>query len=149
MRTLLAFAGALLISVTSLAQDSHMGRDPQDAVTQFFQFFHKQDTTQLRSMMLPKALLQSLMVRDGKEFQSSSSVDEFVQGIASIPKEMDFEERLGKLSVLTDERIATVSVPYEFFVNGKMVHRGTNVFTLLYLDRRYVIASIVDTRIVD
>ncbi|ARN77573.1 hypothetical protein BST97_05975 [Nonlabens spongiae] len=121
--------------------------DPKEIVQEFFEKFHEQDTTSLKTMFLPEAQLHSLLKRGNQLKPSHDNINSFLKGIASIPETVKFEEQLGELQVLKTVNTATVSMPYTFMVNGQKSHSGTNIFVMLRTREGWKISSIADSRV--
>ncbi len=120
---------------------------PTNAVKEFFQYFHKKDTTVLRSMMIENATLNSLIISESQgRSVINTPITEFLKGIAQIPDSVSFEERLIQIRSTNSNDVASVSASYEFYMNDGFTHNGTNVFTLIYIDDKWKVASIADTR---
>ncbi|MGJ8685634.1 MAG: hypothetical protein ACSHWW_13470 [Nonlabens sp.] len=120
---------------------------PADAVKEFFNHFHKKDTTALRAMIIENASLNSLIISESRGKRViNTPIAEFLKGIAQIADSVKFEERLIQIRVTNSEDIASVNATYEFFMNDDFTHSGVNVFTLLYIDDKWKVASIADTR---
>jgi hypothetical protein len=118
----------------------------EKVVEQFFQNFHAQDTTALRSMFTKDAYLQSLSIKENNKTVSQTSLEKFLTSIASIPASVDFEEELTAVKSLGNDAITSVHADYIFRLNGNVSHRGTNVFTMVFLQDRWIITQITDTR---
>lgn len=120
---------------------------PAEAVRDFFDFFHKKDTVSMKLMMVDHIILNSLIISESKGRKIiHTSVDSFLKSITQIPDSVSFEERLIQIKTTNSKDIATVNASYEFYMNEGFTHNGTNVFTLLYIDDKWKIASITDTR---
>ena len=145
----LAFAKAY--SQQPIAQDSTVVTiekpSPVDAVKTFFKNFHAQDTVALKESILADITLTSLSIRGDERRISNTQIAGFLKGIASIPDSIPFEERLIEIDYSNDTQVATVSTTYEFYYNNKLSHIGTNKFTLFFIDDKWVIVGIADTRI--
>jgi len=131
----------------SVSEPVHEKQMPDEAVKEFFRYFHIKDTLAMRNMMVEGASLNTLIISasKGKRIQSSS-INEFLKGIAQIPDSLSFEERLIQIKVTNSVDIATVNTMYEFYMNDGFTHNGVNVFTMVYIDDKWKITSIADTR---
>lgn len=116
-------------------------------IIEFFDAFHKQDSTALRSMATEDITLQSISTnKEGKTILSKSEFNAFVTSIASIPKDKKFEEKLTGFSIQVDGEMANAWTPYEFWIDGKFSHCGVNSFQLMKVDSEWKIIYLVDTR---
>ncbi len=120
---------------------------PADAVKAFFNHFHKKDTTAMREMMTPKITLHSLIISKSKGRRvMHTPITAFLEGIGRIPDTAKIEERLIQIKTTNSVDIASVNATYEFYVDDAFQHNGTNVFTLVYIDDKWMISGITDTR---
>lgn len=116
-------------------------------IVNFFEAFHKQDTTALRTMSIGNIKLQSISVnKEGQSVLSESEYGQFLKSIASIPKENAFEEKLLGFNIQVDGNMANAWTPYEFWYNGNFSHCGVNSFQLMKDDDEWKIIYLVDTR---
>lgn len=116
-------------------------------IIDFFDAFHKQDTTALKTMAKGNIKLQSIFVnKEGKTVLNESRYEKFVKSIASIPKDNTFEEKLLSFSIQVDGNMANAWTPYEFWYNGKLSHCGVNSFQLIKDNDQWKIIYLVDTR---
>jgi hypothetical protein len=149
-----------IICILAFAKANSQQTQPQDstiatiekptaigAVKSFFKHFHAQDTTALKEGMLMNLQLTSMSVKGEDRKLSTTGASQFLKNIASIPDSIAFEERLIEISFAGDTQIATVTTTYEFYYNNFLSHIGTNKFTLFFIDDKWVIVGIADTRI--
>ncbi len=121
--------------------------NPVEAVKDFFKDFHAKDTTALRQHIQKGTQLSSMIISKSRGKQLiSSDVDQFLKGIANIPDSLSFEERLLEIKWMGDDHLASVSTTYEFYYDGKFTHNGTNLFILTYIDKRWKITGLTDSR---
>ncbi|WP_405377885.1 hypothetical protein [Nonlabens sp. Asnod3-A02] len=118
-----------------------------DAVKSFFKNFHARDTSALKESMLLDIQLTSMTIKGEERKISTTGTSLFLKNLAAIPDSIPFEERLIELSYDSDSQIATVTATYEFYYNEFLSHIGTNKFTLYFIDDKWIIAGIADTRI--
>ena len=116
-------------------------------IIEFFDAFHKQDTSALKSMATDKVILQSIsMNKEGKTVLKEDDFNQFVKNIASIPKDRKFEEKLLDFSIKVDGNMANAWTSYEFWYQEKFSHCGVNSFQLMKVDGEWKIIYLVDTR---
>ncbi|WP_299207454.1 nuclear transport factor 2 family protein [uncultured Dokdonia sp.] len=118
-------------------------------VERFFEGFHKQDSTIIKSVVHEKILMQSIgKNQTGEIVLSKQDFSGFLASICSIPGDTKFEERIKSYKVQIDDNgaMANVWTPYSFYVNGELSHCGTNSFQLFKRDGVWKIFYIVDTR---
>lgn len=140
MKKLLLFATIIAANFTS-AQEN----DIKKSIQTFFEGMHTADTVKIQSVTHKTMILQS--INDGtKKKLSQDDTKAFYKSIASIPKDMKIEERLLSYNIQQDGSMAHVWTPYEFYINGKLSHKGVNSFMLYKEDDIWKIIYIVDTR---
>jgi len=137
---------ALFLSFNINAQNSNT-ENVKNTITEFFDAFHKQDTTALKAMVIDKIILQSISTNnEGKTVLKEDDFNKFITSIASIPKDRTFEEKLLGFSINVDGNMANAWIPYEFWYQGQLSHCGVNSFQLIKIDREWKIIYLVDTR---
>jgi hypothetical protein len=130
----------------TLAQSSAEAEVKQDVLS-FFEAFHLQDTTALKSMAKGDIIMQSIGTdTEGQTVLNQNSYSKFVRSIGGIPKETEFEERLLDFRIQVDGRMANAWTPYEFWYNGQLSHCGVNSFQLIKESDGWKIIYLVDTR---
>ena len=83
-----------------------------------------------------------VLMRDGKPVQMTFQV--FAERAAR-PGTTRIEERIHNPLVRVDHDLAVVWAPFEFLVDGRVDHCGTDLFNLVRSDGRWLIASVADT----
>ena len=86
-----------------------------------------------------KAVAQGLaLIADGADI-----ID--VGGESTRPGATRIEERIHDPLVRIDNDLAVVWAPFDFYVDGKVDHCGTDLFNLVRVDGKWIIASVADT----
>jgi hypothetical protein len=141
MKSLL-FGLLLLLSIPGHAQKPEV----QLTIQTFFEGFHAKDTLKIKSTCSEKLVLQSISESaKGNKF-STETPKEFYVAMATIPAEMQFEERILDYNIQIDGTMAHAWTPYEFYINGKFSHKGVNAFTLFKTAEGWKIVHLIDTR---
>ncbi|MFP4845890.1 nuclear transport factor 2 family protein [Winogradskyella sp. PE311] len=137
---------AIFFGLTLTAQESEK-ENVKNTITTFFNAFHKQDTSALKSMVSYKIVLQSVSInKEGKTVLRQDDFNKFITSIASIPKAKKFEEKLTSFSIQVDGPMANAWVGYEFWFDGNFSHCGVNSFQLIKENKAWKIIYLVDTR---
>jgi len=119
----------------------------QLAIEHFFDGFHKQDTLALQKSVSDAVVLQTISKDSlGSTVVRSESFQNFAKGIASIPKEISFQEKLTGFNIQIDGNMANAWVSYEFWLKGEFHHCGVNSFQLVKYDDTWKIVYLIDTR---
>ncbi|MES2862578.1 MAG: nuclear transport factor 2 family protein [Bacteroidota bacterium] len=136
----------LLFSLSISAQEKQI----KQSISVFFEGLQTADTLKIQTVCHKEMKLQSIMEKNTIGTLSFESNEEFYKSIAAIPKDLKIEERLLSYKIQIDGSMAQVWTPYEFYVNEKLSHIGTNSFTLLLENNpegsRWKIVHIIDTR---
>lgn len=118
----------------------------QKTIETFFEGFHAKDTVKIKSTCSEKLMLQSIKENAKGNKLTDEKVNEFYKSIATIPAEMKFEERILSFNIQVDGTMAHAWTPYEFYINGKLSHKGVNAFTLFLDGSIWKIVHLIDTR---
>ena len=118
----------------------------KQSISVFFEGLQSADTLKIQSVCHKEMKLQSIMEKNSIGNLSFETNEEFYKSIASIPKNLKIEERILDYKIQIDNSMAQVWTPYEFYINDKLSHIGTNSFTLLLENNAWKIVHIIDTR---
>ena len=83
-----------------------------------------------------------VLMRDGKPAQMT--FEAFAERVGK-PGPTQIEERIHNPLIRIDNDLAMVWAPFDFLVDGKVDHCGTDLFNLVRVDGRWMIASVADT----
>jgi hypothetical protein len=109
-------------------------------VTALFDGMAKRDAQAIKKPLLTGGTM--VLMRDGKPTQMT--FDAFAYRVAT-PGTTHIEERIHDPLVRIDHDLAMVWARFEFLVDGKVDHCGTDLFNLVRSDGKWLIASIADT----
>jgi hypothetical protein len=136
------FFGAIL--ATSLATHSFAESAEEQAVLApihaMFDGMSKRDAAAIKAPTLPGGSM--VLMRDGKP--SQMTFEAFAERVGK-PGKTQIEERIHDPLVRIDNDLAVVWAPFDFLVDGKVDHCGTDLFNLVRVDGRWMIASVADT----
>jgi hypothetical protein len=136
---LLAVIAAFLTIRRSAAQSS----DEQAVLAPIHEMFDamaKHDVAAFKKPLLPGGSLT--LMRNGKPVQMT--FDAFADAIGK-PGKVPIEERIHDPLVRIDNDLAVVWAPFEFLADGKVDHCGTDLFNMVRVDGKWLIASVADT----
>jgi ketosteroid isomerase-like protein len=136
----------VLIVLFTSAYSQAQNQEIQKVVEIFFEAFHAKDTLKLQSLCDETMILQSISENAKGTKLSNEKTQAFFKSIASIPTELKFQERIMSFSIQVDGSMAHAWTPYEFYLNGKLSHKGVNAFTLFKKDNSWKIVHLIDTR---
>src|SRR5690606_13013703 len=95
---------------TSFAQISPEEEEVKKVVTDLFGAFHKQDSVALRNLTHTTVTMQSIGDNaEGKTQLSTSSFENFLRSIVSIPSTTKFEEKLHGFEIHINGQLAQVT----------------------------------------
>lgn len=129
-----------LHATTTQAPDSAEQQAVLAPILQTFDGMEKRDPEMIKKPLLTGGTL--VLMRDGKPIQMT--FEDFANR-AGKPGTTHIEERIHDPLVRIDHDLAVVWAPFEFLVDGKVDHCGTDLFNLVHTDGKWVIASIADT----
>jgi len=109
-------------------------------ITQMFDGMENRDAAMIKKPLLSGGTM--VLMRDGKPVQMT--FENFADRVGK-PGTTHIQERIHDPLVRIDHDLAVVWAPFEFLVDGKVDHCGTDLFNLVHTDGKWVIASIADT----
>lgn len=142
MHFVLLIAG---VALTGLVPASLHAATPEEQavlapVNAMFDGMAKRDAAAIKQPLLPGGTM--VLMRDGKPTQIT--FEAFAERVAR-PGTTKIEERIHDPLVRIDNDLAMVWAPFEFLVDGKVDHCGTDLFNLVRKDGTWLIASVADT----
>ena len=137
-------AGFLINSLHASTPPSAEATKEEQAVmapiNAMFDGMAKRDAAAIKKPLLPGGSM--VLMRDGKPTQMT--FDAFADAVGK-PGKPPIEERIHDPLVRIDNDLAVVWAPFEFLVDGKVDHCGTDLFNLVRADGKWLIASVADT----
>jgi hypothetical protein len=112
-------------------------------VNAMFDGMTKRDSAIIKDAFIPGATM--VLMRDGTPGQMTA--DAFAQRIGhpAHPSTAKIEERIHDPLIRIDNDLAVVWAPFDFLIDGKVDHCGTDLFNLVRKDGKWLIASVADT----
>jgi hypothetical protein len=105
-----------------------------------FDGMSKRDAAAIKAPTLPGGAM--VLMRDGKP--SQMTFEAFAERVGK-PGATKIEERIHDPLVRIDNDLAVVWAPFDFLVDGKIDHCGTDLFNMVRIDGKWTIASVADT----
>src|SRR5579871_5747259 len=105
-----------------------------------FDGMSKRDAAAIKAPTLAGGMI--VLMRDGKPAQMT--FEAFAERVGK-PGPAHIEERIHDPLVRIDNDLAMVWAPFDFLVDGKVDHCGTDLFNLVRKDGKWLIASVADT----
>ncbi len=130
-------AGFLISTLHAATPDEQAVLAPINAM---FDAMAKRDAAAIKKPVLPGGGM--VLMRDGKPTQIT--FDAFADMVGK-PGKSQIQERIHDPLVRIDNDLAVVWAPFEFLVDGKVDHCGTDLFNLVRADGKWLIASVADT----
>ncbi|QEE50517.1 nuclear transport factor 2 family protein [Flavobacterium alkalisoli] len=133
----------VLCTTGLFAQDKEIKK----AIDVFFEGLNSKDVTKIKSVCDEGLKLQSVNQNDkGEVSLTTDEAAKFFAAIAAVPNAIKLEEKLLEYKIQYDGAMAHVWTPYEFYVDGKLSHKGVNSFQLFNDNGVWKIVYIIDTR---
>ncbi|MER3319080.1 MAG: nuclear transport factor 2 family protein [Allomuricauda sp.] len=152
MRKLSSCIALLALGVLGYAQGPNPSNEEvenqvKQVIEAFFDGFHKQDSTIIKSTVADGIVLQTTGRNpEGKTLFRTEEFSKFLKSIVSIPDSINFQEKLTSFSIQVDRTMANAWVGYEFWLNGEFSHCGINSFQLINFDGEWKVIYLIDTR---
>jgi hypothetical protein len=141
---LLAGVTACGVAFCGLTASVYAATPEEDAVLgpvhAMFAGMSKRDSAAIKQTAIPGATM--VLMRDGKP--SQMTVDAFADRLGR-PGTTQIEERIHDPLIRIDNDLAVVWAPFDFLIDGKVDHCGTDLFNLVRKDEKWLIASVADT----
>jgi hypothetical protein len=135
---------ALVTASGLLTASMHAATSEEQAVLApvkaMFDGMAKRDAEAIKQPLLPGGTM--VLMRDGKPNQMT--FEAFAERVGR-PGTTHIEERIQDPLVRIDHDLAMVWARFEFLVDGKVDHCGTDLFNLVREDGKWLIASVADT----
>ncbi len=109
-------------------------------ITELFDGMAKRDAAAIKKPLLSGGTM--VLMRDGKPTQMT--FEDFATRLGK-PGTTQIQERIHDPLVRIDNDLAVVWAPFEFLVDGKVDHCGTDLFNVVRADGQWIIASVADT----
>ncbi|GAB3756827.1 hypothetical protein [Spirosoma pomorum] len=116
-------------------------------IDKLFTGMRKADSSTVQSVFLPTSSLTSVSMKKTVMVQEDP-IAKFVTSVGR-QKPGALDERLASYDIKTEPLLSTAWTPYVFYYNGKKSHCGVNTFTLVKMEQKWYILSIIDTRRTD
>jgi hypothetical protein len=136
----LTISAAIGILVSSLHATTPEEQAVLAPITAMFDGMAKRDAEAIKKPLLAGGTM--VLMRDGKPAQMT--FEAFADRVGR-PGTTHIEERIHDPLVRIDHDLAVVWAPFEFLVDGKVDHCGTDLFNLVRADGKWLIASVADT----
>jgi len=133
----LACIGAATTSLHAATPDEDALLAPINAM---FAGMTARDAAAIKLPGIPGATM--VLMRDGKPTQMT--IEAFADRVGK-PSKAQIEERIHDPLVKIDNDLAVVWAPFDFYVDGKVDHCGTDLFNLIRTGGKWLIASVADT----
>ena len=135
----------LLVLFTSVYTQAQ-NQEVRNVVETFFEAFHARDSLKLKALCDDTLIIQSIAENSKGTKLSNEKSEAFFKSIGSIPADLKFREKILSYFIQIDGPMAHAWTPYEFYINGKLSHKGVNAFTLFKKESRWKIIHLIDTR---
>jgi len=133
-----------VILAASIADRGHaQSAEEQTVLAPIYAMFEgmsNRDAVAIKAPTLPGGTM--VLMRDGKPAQMT--FETFAERVGK-PGKTRIEERIHNPLIRVDNDLAVVWAPFEFLVDGKVDHCGTDLFNIVRVDGQWMIASVADT----
>ena len=109
-------------------------------INAMFDGMAKRDAAAIQQPTLPGGTM--VLMRDGKPTQMTFAA--FAERVAK-PSKVQIEEKIPDPLIRVDNDLAVVWAPFVFLSDGKVNHCGTDLFNLVRVNGKWLIASVADT----
>ncbi|MCX2719429.1 nuclear transport factor 2 family protein [Lentiprolixibacter aurantiacus] len=136
-----------LIGTLTTYSQQEAEMEVRKTIERFFEGFHNQDSTVMRSVLAANPILQTIGENpEGEVRVRHVPFDALIKAIVSIPDSVAFEERIKSYKIRIDGPMANAWTAYEFWRNNAFSHCGVNSFQLYHDGSSWKILYLIDTR---
>ena len=143
----IAIVLALLVGAGTVNVAGSFILDEKDEVLKtvqaFFDTMAAKDVDGARAILQPQGRFHAMRMRDGKPDVRTFSNEEYFADLQASKQRM--LERIWNPEVRISGLVATVWAPYDFWIDGKLSHCGTDAFDLIKTQDGWKIAGGVYT----
>ena len=140
-QSLFIFAAVLaVVPANGAAAETAAEHEVLAPIHAMFNGMSKRDASAIKAPTLTGGTM--VLMRDGKPAQMT--FEAFAERVGK-PGKAQIEERIHDPLVRIDNDLAVVWAPFDFLVDGKVDHCGTDLFNLVRVDGKWLIASVADT----
>jgi hypothetical protein len=138
--SILAAISAVGLFTSSLAASTPEEDAVLAPIHALFDGMTRRDAAAIKAPAIAGATM--VLIRDGKPTQMT--IDAFADRVGR-PGTTHIEERIHDPLVRIDNDLAVVWAPFDFLIDGKVDHCGTDLFNMARVDGKWMIASVADT----
>jgi len=109
----------------------------------FFDTMTARDVDGAREILQPQGRFHAMQMKDGKPDVRAFANEEYFANLQASKQTM--QERIWNAEVRINGLIATVTAPYDFWIDGKFSHCGVDAFDLIKTEKGWKIAGGVYT----
>ena len=109
-------------------------------INAMFDGMSKRDAAAIQQPTLPGGSM--VLMRDGKPTQMTFAA--FAENVAK-PSKVQIQEKIHDPLIRVDNDLAVVWAPFVFLRDGKVNHCGTDLFNLVRVNGKWLIATVADT----
>lgn len=143
MRALL-LSFVLFLAIAPVYSQSSEKKALKLFIDKFFDAIHEKDTTYLAAQFKEGTLLSTQFVSEGTPTLFSSEVSSFLENIYAF-KDQEMEETVKGLKIHIDGDLAHLWMKYKFYFNGELHHTGSNSFSMIKENGKWIIRDLIDT----
>lgn len=136
----------LLLAALNVHAQDFAKEEIKNTIQTFFEGFHHRDTVLLHQVCADKMILQSIEENATGNHLTEEPLHFFYRSIASMPATLKYDEQILSYAIQVDGSMAHAWAPYEFYLDGKLSHKGVDAFTLFKEKDQWKIVYIIDTR---
>jgi len=116
------------------------------AIGQLFEGMRKGDSSMVKAVFAPGAVLQTIVTPAGGSAQvKTAPLQRFLDAVGS-PHTDVWDEQIEYGHIAIDGELASVWAPYRFYLGKTYSHCGVNSFQLVKLNGKWKIVYLIDTR---
>ncbi|UZD20988.1 nuclear transport factor 2 family protein [Algoriphagus halophytocola] len=144
IKSILLLLVAFVLAVPAFSQSDEA--KVKAVIESLFDGMRSKNPDQIAAVFSENAIMQTIESHGEYGEVKAGSVEQFVQGIGSLPADTELDEKITDYQIKIDGDMATAWTPYEFYLNGNFSHCGVNSFQLVRMAEGWKVVYIIDTR---
>ncbi|MDB0037883.1 nuclear transport factor 2 family protein [bacterium] len=145
MKSLLLVVIVTISSISWSQTDSTRQTEVRAVIDQLFGGMFTGDSSLVRSVFHTDARVHTSYKTEGAYQLHEGSISAFINAVGT-PHDKIWDERISNVVIQIDDGLAQVWMDYSFYIGGEFSHKGVNAIQLAYMDGRWQILNLTDTR---
>lgn len=135
-----------IIFLVALIGNLNANENPkiEKVVSDFMDALNNNNAEIAKGIVMDDAFLTVVYKKDNRTLKRDISMNDFISDIEK--RTIKVEEKIWNLKINVNENIASAWMDYDFHIEGKFSHKGSNVILLTKMNEKWLISHILFDR---